>query len=126
MANGHTYATRELIKNVEGCAILTVPNDVDHNLIDSLTDQACQYAATHTLIGMVLDFSSLNAANSRLVRALINLAHAIELLGIPVRMTGISPGIASALILTDTNIDDIRVLGTIDRCLAELQPQSGH
>ncbi len=118
------YTTREIIKNVEGCAIFTVPNDVDQSLIDTLTAQICQYAATHALCGLIVDFSSLKAANSRLIQSLARLVQAIELLGIPVRLTGIPAGIASALALMDTDIDGIEIRSTIDRCLAELRPGS--
>ncbi len=116
------YTTREIIKKVEGCAIFTVPNDVDHSLIDTLTAQVCQYAATHALCGLIVDFSSLKAANNHLIQSLIRLAQAIELLGIPVRLTGIPAGIASALALMDTDIGDIEIRTTIERCLAELRP----
>jgi len=108
---------RELVKRVDGCAILSIPADIDDDLLEKIADKVCAYVGSHQLHGVVIDFSNLIALDRVLAEALFDMARAISTLGPSVQVCGICPGLASSLALLGFETGGIPVAGTLDSAI---------
>jgi len=75
---------RETVKQLHGCAILTLPSDVDDELLHSLSCQFYSYVIREDLQGVVFDFSNLRTLDCRLAEALFGFAKAVRTASVPV------------------------------------------
>ncbi len=111
---------RDLIRVVRGLAIFAVPADIETSMMPALTGRVCELVDGLQVRGMVLDLAHLKAVDHGVMAEIFRLARAVRALGVPVRMTGISAGLASALVLTGFEDMDARPCATLDQAIAEL------
>ena len=117
---------REIIKQVDGYAILTLPADIDDAILPELSSQLCEFIAHNNVPGLVFDLRNLHSMDRALCHSLIRLMFTANILGVAVNTTGICAGIASTLALLDSNTESIRAFGTLDQCLADLKDQNSN
>ena len=111
----------EIIKQVDGYAILSLPADIDDATVPELSSQLCEFIVHNNVPGLIFDFSNLHSMDRALCHSLTRLMYTAHILGVTVNTTGICAGIASTLALLDSNTEHIRAFGTLDRCLADLK-----
>ncbi|RMG92408.1 MAG: hypothetical protein D6703_01995 [Zetaproteobacteria bacterium] len=110
----------DLIRIVRGVAIFAVPADIEASMIPTLTRKICDLVDGLQARGMVLDFANLKAADHGIMSGISHLAGGVRMLGVPVRMTGMSAGLASALVLTGFDGLHVRTCASLDQAIGEL------
>jgi len=118
-------ALRETVKQLHGCAILTLPSDVDDELLHSLASQFYSYAMHEDLLGVVFDFSNLRALDCQLAEGLFIFAKAVSTLGLRVEVCCICPGVASSLALLGFDARDISISRSLTASLDAIHSRSG-
>ncbi len=118
-------ALRETIKLLDGCAILTLPADVDDDLLLSLTTEFYNHVTHEGLPGVVFDFSNLRAIDYQLAERLFEFANGVRTLGVQVEFCSICPGVASSLALLDFDAGDMPISPSLTDSLDAIRPQSG-
>jgi len=112
--------SHQLFKRVDNCAILTIPDDIDDDLLTAITTISCEYVGEQRLNGLVIDFSHLQALDTKTTTGIFDLARTIQAMGTPVHVTGICAGLASSLAILDFNPGDIPVHGSLDHAMQRL------
>jgi len=118
-------ALRETVKQLDGCAILTLPSDVDDELLHTLSGQFCSYVMHEELFGVVFDFSNLRALDCQLAEGLFGFAKAVGTLGLRVEVCGICPGVASSLALLGFEVGDMSISHSLTASLDAIRSRSG-
>ena len=96
------------INIVEKCLIVTLPNAIDNDIIESIKNNLLEKVSRNKLNGVIFDFSSLTIMDSYEFTEFIQLSRMIKLFGVPTLFVGLQPGIVSALV--DLNIDTDELL----------------
>ncbi|WPC44324.1 STAS domain-containing protein [Clostridium sp. JS66] len=88
---------------VEGCLIVTLPNDTTDDEIKVGSSRILMMANKSSIKGAILDFSMISVLDSYNFKAFEKVSKAISLMGVMVVWVGLKPGVVSALI--DLNVD---------------------
>jgi len=113
--------THKIFQRLDNCIILTVPADIDDEQLKLITSTSCDFIKSEAFDGMVIDFSQLRALDKNTMDSLFNLAKAIRTMGVPVRASCISAGLASSLAILDFDPGRISVSGSLDHALNKLK-----
>jgi rsbT antagonist protein RsbS len=88
---------------VEGCLIVTLPNDITDDDIKIDSNRILMRANKSSIKGAIIDLSMVSVLDSYSFEALEKASKAVSLMGVMVVWIGLRPGLVSALL--DLNVD---------------------
>lgn len=110
---------------VEDCLILSVPDEIDNDILELLKNNVLQKITANSLKGMIIDFSSLAILDSYEYNEFLKLIKMIKLFGLSVFVVGLQPGIVSALIDMDVDTDGLLTFLNLEEGLNAFRIQNG-
>lgn len=88
---------------VEGCLIVTLPNDMTDKEIEIGSREILMRANSYAIKGVILDLCLVSVLDSYTFEMLEKATKAVSLMGVMVVWIGLRPGVVSALL--DLNVD---------------------
>ncbi|MGE5396574.1 MAG: hypothetical protein ACM3MK_03435 [Chitinophagales bacterium] len=92
---------------ISNCYVINVQEDANDGYLEKLQHDILYAANKFNLVGAILDFSNVSLVNSYLFEFFKNLSKTVSLMGLKVIWVGLQPGVVSALIDLNAQIDDI-------------------
>lgn len=97
---------------VDGCLIVTLPNDITDNDIKIISSSILMRANKSYIKGVILDFSTAYVIDSHSFKVFEKVSKAISLMGVRVVWIGLRPGVVSSLM--DLNVDVSQIKAAVN------------
>lgn len=94
---------RVILQRVEGVLIVPLPDPMADAFLDELRPTVLEYMRDHPIAGLILDLSGVEALDEHDFERLRRVADGVTLMGAPVVLAGMKPGVAAGLVMLDVN-----------------------
>lgn len=101
----------------DGVAILPLIGEIDTNRAQILMNKALEQSKELNLNSLILDLSGVSLIDTLVAHHIFQLADTLELLGIRMIITGISPAIAMTATSLDINLDKLSIRTNLKQAL---------
>ena len=102
---------------VQGCIIISLPNEMTDSEIEIGRDRLVNRANTSSIVGVILDLSKVSSLDSYIFTTLEKTAKAISLMGVMVVWIGFRPGVISSLLDLNVDVSNIKVALNLEQGL---------
>lgn len=97
---------------VDGCLIVTLPNDITDNDMEIGGKMILMRADRSSIKGVILDFSMISVIDSYTFSIFEKISKSLLFMGVAVIWIGLKPGVVSALV--DLNVDVSRITAAVN------------
>jgi len=97
---------------VDGCLIVTLPNDITDNDMEIGGKMILMRADRSSIKGVILDFSMISVIDSYTFSIFEKISKSLLFMGVAVIWIGLKPGVVSALV--DLNVDISRITAAVN------------
>lgn len=113
--------TRVILQRVEGIVIIPVPDPVTDAFMTDLRVTVLDYMKKNKISGLVLDLSGVELLDSHDFENLRRVRNGVELMGAPVILAGIRPGVAAGLAALDMDDRWVRPSRSVEAAMEMLR-----
>jgi rsbT antagonist protein RsbS len=112
---------RVVLQPIGGLLLVPIQGPVHDAMFQSLTDSVLTHLRTHGTRGVVLDLAGVDVLDAHDFDRLRRVVEASTLMGAPVVIAGMRPGVAAGLTMLDVDARWVRPVRTIEHALAALR-----
>jgi rsbT antagonist protein RsbS len=94
---------RVILQRVEGVLIVPLPDPMHDAFLDDLRISVLEYMRHHRIAGLILDLSGVEVLDEHDFERIRRVADGVTLMGAPVVLAGMKPGVAAGLVMLDIN-----------------------
>jgi len=94
---------RVILQRVEGVLIVPLPDPMHDAFLDDLRISVLEYMRHHRIAGLILDLSGVEVLDEHDFERIRRVADSVTLMGAPVVLAGMKPGVAAGLVMLDIN-----------------------
>jgi len=102
---------------IDNCYIVTIQGELKHETLDKICANIIQTIYDAEVRGAILDFSSVAVVDTEIFEALKKITKMIAVMGVTVVWIGLKPGVASALVDFDVDVNDITIAMNLEHGL---------
>ncbi len=113
--------TRVILQRVEGIVIIPVPDPITDAFMTDLRAIVLDYMKKNKIAGLVLDLSGVELLDGHDFENLKRVRDGVELMGAPVVLAGIRPGVAAGLAGLDTDDRWVRPSRSVEAAMEMLR-----
>ena len=120
MLNSNNFSSESAINIINECLIFTLPQELNREVLGVIKRDILNKINEQNLIGVIIDFCSINVIDSFEFEKIVELIKVIELLGLRGIIVGLQPGIVSTLIYLNINTDSLTTCFNLEEGLSFL------
>jgi len=94
---------RVILQKVAGVIVAPLPDPVHDGFLEELRHAILDYMHHNAISGLILDLSGVEALDQHDFERLRRVADGVTLMGAPVVLAGMKPGVAAGLVMLDVN-----------------------
>jgi rsbT co-antagonist protein RsbR len=113
--------TRIVLQRVEGVLIVPFPDPLDHAFLGGLQPALLAYVHRQPVSGLIFDLSGVEAMDKQDFETIRMACDAVRLMGAPVVLSGLKPGVAAALVMMGTDASGVGSALTVDMAMETLK-----
>ena len=102
---------------VDKCYIVTIQGELKQESLDKIGANVLQAVYDTGVRGVILDFSGVAVFDSEIFAALKRITRMIDVMGVNVVWIGLKPGVASALVDLNVDINNIKIARNLENGL---------
>jgi len=102
---------------IDNCYIVTIQGELKHETLDKTCANIMQTVYDTEVRGAILDFSGIAVFDTEIFEALKRITKMIAIMGVNVVWMGLKPGVASALVDFNVEVDDITIAMNLEHGL---------
>jgi rsbT antagonist protein RsbS len=107
MSSLDNFISNSAMNTVERCLILTLPQDIDEDVIKNIKKDLLNRIMVSKLIGVIMDFGTIKIMDSYEFNEFLEIIKMVRLLGLETVCVGFQPGVVSALVDMNVNTDGL-------------------
>lgn len=111
-----------LLSRMQSVLVVDMPAGVSGNELLEVSYAVLKRLEVEDTEAVVINLQKLTVAETTLLQQLNKMFITIQIMGIPVAVTGMQPGLVSAMVHLDVDLSKCRFVKNVHRALRQVQP----